>query len=325
MNEKVVQWKSYDYPKSKLGEYYVVGNEIRYIINSQNTEETKTELVSRTPFVLCGRTEPLEDGTVYYTVRYAVRNDQKEFVAKQSELLIKQSLKAILIGYGINVTDSKMLDKALEYISQCMHQYGDCLKTTSAVISNGWNEDCSLFAFGRSGVTINGVSPIQTLVTTPEHIGPFHTSGSLTGWVNYVTLILGYDVTRFLLYDAMTAPLIKPLKMEYHTFVHHGPTSSGKTAIENVISSTMGDPKSLEFIANSTKNAMLAHVSGMSDIPVDIEEATEEKARMAMADAVYDIANGKEKDRCGVDGKFRTDIKKFRTTAHVTCENPLRD
>lgn len=324
MNAKTIKWELYKCPDSKLGKYTI--NELGiFLVQTLKSGEKKVQHISRTPLVLCGRTEPLEDGTVYYTVRYAVGGEQKEFVAPLSELLIKSSLKVLLTSHGINVTDGKMLDEVMEYISLCVFHYGFMLKKTVAVVSNGWNEDCTLFALGKNGITADGIHPIQTLVTTPEHIDPFHTSGSMTGWIKAVTPIMKYDVARFLFYDAMTAPLKKLLKIESHTFVHHGPTSRGKTAIENSISSTMGNPKPLEFIANSTKNAVLAHVSGMCDTPVNIEEATEERSRIAMVDAVYDIANGKEKGRCGIDGKLRTDIKTFRTTVHVTCENPLRD
>jgi uncharacterized protein (DUF927 family) len=63
----------------------------------------------------------------------------------------------------------------------------------------------------------------------------------------------------------------------------------------------------------------------MNDIPVDLEEATDPKAREVIASAVYDINNGKDKGRCNVEGKVRDDIKTFRTAVHVTCENPLRE
>jgi len=136
---------------------------------------------------------------------------------------------------------------------------------------------------------------------------------------------MDYNISRFLFYDAMSAPLKKLLSIESHTIVHYGPTSKGKTAQENLISSTFGDPKQLEVLAGSTKNGIIAHVAGMNDIPVDLEEATVPEARKNIADAIYDIANGKEKNRCKSDSSLRDDIKTFRTTVHVTCENPLRE
>jgi uncharacterized protein (DUF927 family) len=172
--------------------------------------------------------------------------------------------------------------------------YGDKLKVTPAVESNGWNDDCSLFALGKWGITKDGISPIMSLVDTPQHFAFFNKKGTQEKWVEVVTPIMEYDVSRFLFYDAMTAPLKKPLKIESHTLVHHGTTSRGKTLQENVISSTFGDPKEMEFLAGSSKVAIIAHVSGMNDIPVDLEEATESKAREIIAQAVYDIANGKE-------------------------------
>jgi hypothetical protein len=95
--------------------------------------------------------------------------------------LNKKSLGAILTSRGINVPDNGMLGKALEYVSIFIKQFGDDLKTTDAVISNGWNDDCSLFALGNTGITINGCNKINTAVQTQAHVDPFHTKGTLEG------------------------------------------------------------------------------------------------------------------------------------------------
>jgi putative DNA primase/helicase len=263
-------WRSYEYPKTDKEQFYCgdTKNLVLYL-------KDKKELVSRTPFVLCGKTEPLADGTVYYTIRYGKK--QKEFQARETDLLQKNTLKVILTSHSINVPDNKILNQALEYISNCISYYGDKLKVTDAVVSNGWNEDNTIFALGNRGITKDGIRPIKTLVVTQAHILPFHEKGTLEKWVAVVTPIMEYDVSRFLFYDSMTAPLKKLLKIESHTLVHYGATTRGKTAQENVISSATGSPKDLEFNANSTKNSILANVAGMNDIPVDIEEATEEK------------------------------------------------
>ncbi len=315
VNDEKKKWKDYYCPESS-GNYY-------YSITKAGIEligEKESFTVSRTPFILCAKTEPLVDGTAYYTIRHG--REQKEFLAKESDLLIKNSLKTVLTSHSINVPDNKILNQALEYISMCIAGYGDNLKIIKVAESNGWNEDYSLFALGETGITGDGETPIKTLVTDSTS---FHKKGTLDEWVKTVTPIMGYDLSRFDFYDAMTAPLKKLLKIESHTLVHHGATTRGKTAQENVISSAIGNPQKLEFLADSTKNAILAYVAAMNDIPVDLEEATDPKAREVLASAVYDIANGKDKGRCTIEGKLRKDIKTFRTAVHVTCESPLRE
>jgi putative DNA primase/helicase len=310
-------WNSYTYPND--GKNYYLGSPDE--LNLYGGEFAV--LVSRTPFVLCGKSKPLLDGTVFYTIRYG--GTQKEFQARETDLLQKNTLKGILTSHSINVPDNKMLDRALEYISCCISFYGDKLKETHAVEYNGWSEDNTLFSLGKWGITKDGINPIMTLVDTPQHFAFFNKKGTLEKWVAAVTPIMEYDVSRFLFYDSMTAPLKKLLQIESHTLVHHGTTSRGKTLQENVISSTFGNPKEMEFLAGSSKVAIIAHVAGMNDIPVNLEEATESKAREIIAQAVYDIANGKEKGRGQISGKLRNDIKTFRTTVHVTCENELRE
>jgi Superfamily II helicase and inactivated derivatives len=322
VNDEKRSWHTYQYPDN----YFPVKGKIIFDNKVSPDFDGKNKFeVSRTLFTICGKTKQLDDGTVYFTIRYAHGNQQKEFQLKQSDLLNKKSLGAILTSRGINVPDNVMLGKALEYVSIFIKQFGDQLKTTDAVISNGWNEDCSLFALGETGITINGCSKINTAVSTQAHVDPFHTKGTLEGWINAVNSVMDYTISRFLFYDAMSAPLKKLLSIESHTIVHYGPTSKGKTAQENLISSTFGDPKQLEVLAGSTKNGIIAHVAGLNDIPVDLEEATVPEARKNIADAIYDIANGKEKNRCKTDSSLRDDIKTFRTTVHVTCENPLRE
>jgi putative DNA primase/helicase len=143
--------------------------------------------------------------------------------------------------------------------------------------------------------------------------------------VSAINPVMDYKISRFLFYDAMSAALKKPLKIESHSMVHYGPTSRGKTVQENINTSTVGNPKELEVLADSTKVGIIAHVAGMNDIPVNLEEATVAGARKIIAEVIYDIANGKEKNRGKKDGDQKDNIKTFRTAVHVTCENPFRD
>lgn len=209
--DKQKSWNDYEYPQKDTYDtkYKVNKNkELVFLKKDKNGNESE-ELVSRTPFVLCGKTKPLADGTVYFTIRYDNDKLQKEFQAKQSDLLIKNSLKLILAGHGINVPDNNLLNKTQEYISLCIQEYGERLKTIEAVVSNGWNEDCTLFALGETGISVNGIEPINTVVPTP-YIEPLHKRGILSDWVEGVTPIMKYDLSRFLFYDSMTAPLKKP-------------------------------------------------------------------------------------------------------------------
>ncbi|HZK70489.1 MAG TPA: DUF927 domain-containing protein, partial [Clostridia bacterium] len=315
-NDKIEEWSRYIYPD---GYDYKYGKIIREV------KDKEDEDICLTPLVLCGKSEEQEDGSRYFSIRYEVDRKQKEFMIKQEDIQNNKRLASLLGSHCINAPDTTLIKKTQSYLAQCIYKYENNLKTVPITVQNGWNEDCSVFALGKWGITADGINPIMTLVDTEQHYKYFNRVGTLKKWVAVVKPIMEYDLSRFLFYDAMTAPLKKPLKIESHTQIHHGDTGRAKSAQENVNSSTFGDPKNMEFIAGSSKVGIMAHVAGMCDIPVDIEEATGKTAKGIIAEAVYDIANGKEKGRGQTDGKLRNDIRTFRTTVHVTCENPIRE
>jgi uncharacterized protein (DUF927 family) len=295
-------------------------------------EEGEKELVpvnvpiSRTPFIICSRTEQLEDGTIYYTIRYGHGKEQKEFVCTYSDINgQKAQVKKTLAAHGINVPDNDKLKDVIEYISLYIHEFNDRLHTEKAVTNNGWNEDCTLFAMGKTGITKDKICQITTAVKDPKHNDALTTGGDMKGWIHSVHGVFEYNLTRFMFYDSMTAPLIKPLGQENIVTGHNGPTGTFKTGLAWVTSSALGNPKDLEFKADSTANAVLAHAIGMCDMPIDIEEATDEKSMSVIASSIYTLSNGADKGRCTLEGKLRSDIKPFRTSARITTENPITD
>lgn len=323
-------WKEYEYP---IG-YKADDNRVFREIETEDGEQD-FETVTRTPFILCGKTEQLEDGHIYCTIRYKSGNAQNEFVSDIFKLLIKQSLKTELTGHGINASDNEILSEAIEYISKSISEFGDNLHIEKAIQQNGWNEDFSLFAMGKIGITANGMIQIHTLVDTDKHILPFHTKGTFEGWTKAVTPSLAFPKPRYIFYDGMAAPLIRILNIEQNTLVIVGDTSTGKTGTVRVVSFTLGNPSDkkrpatcLEYIVGDSHNPLLAHASGMNDMPVHFDEATGEKAREAVSKASYQMNNGAEKQRAEGGqraGKLRNDVSGISSSVQITCEKSLTE
>lgn len=310
---------------------YTLSNDAIYtekVIMDRKTQEESIELttISRTPFIISARTEQMEDGTIYYTVRYGHNGEQKEFVCTYADINgQKAQVKKTLAAHGINVPDNDKLKDVIEYISLYIHEFNDRLHTEKAVTNNGWNEDCTLFAMGKTGITKDEICQITTAVKDQKHNDALTTHGDMKGWIHSVRDVFEYNLTRFMFYDSMTAPLIKPLGQENIVTGHNGPTGTFKTGLAWVTSSALGNPRDLEFKADSTPNAVLAHAVGMCDMPIDIEEATDEKSMSVIASSIYTLSNGADKGRCTLDGKLRRDTKPFRTSARITTENPITD
>jgi uncharacterized protein (DUF927 family) len=275
--------------------------------------------------VICGKTDPLSDGSRYYMIRYYDHGAQKEFLAKSNELQLKRKAAELLTGHCFKVTDSQKFGRVMTYIEQCLIRYGDELEIIKVAENNGWNEDFSSFAIGKEAIIESGVIPIYTTMENPLHVEVFKRKGTEEKWTESVKDLLEYDLVRFLFYDSMSACLLKLLFLEGHVFEHAGKTRSGKTTISKLIASAIGNPKDQLRNPGSSEKGIVAHVDKMCDLPTFVEEATTKRAREVVKAAIYDIANGMQKTRARIDGQMRDDIKTFKAVTHFTTEGSIRD
>src|SRR5665647_1082201 len=238
-------WSEYTYPEGYLHANGKILKRVEKINKSTNKVDVDFIGVSNSPFIICGKSNQLCDGTIYLTIRYASNladNGQYELKATMKDLSDPKIMHGILTGHGINVS-ANMKSNVIDYISESIKQLGQYLKVETAITQNGWNDDLSLFVMGRIGVTVNGLIDIHTLIDTDKHVLPFRKNGTLEGWVKAVNPMLSYPKPRYVFYDAMSAPLYKITKVEQNTLVIVGDSSQGKTATAETVSSTLGNPK----------------------------------------------------------------------------------
>ena len=109
LNYDKQEWNKYKLPRTEEWYYSIRNNKIfLYVkfIDKDGTEQTRHDEVSRTPFIITEKTEPLEDNTIFYTIRYG--ENQLEFQAKHVDLMDKQKLKTVLGSNGLNVPDNEL-------------------------------------------------------------------------------------------------------------------------------------------------------------------------------------------------------------------------
>lgn len=327
VNDKVCEFEKYIYPEGysiKNGKIIKTEDKMDYKTGEVETIENP---ISLTPFILCKRTQPELNKNQYYTIRYPISRfsiEQGEFTVPTTEFSDLNIMHKTLAAHGINVLAEQRKD-INEYINKFIYELGHLLKVEPLIERNGWNDDNTVFAIGKAGITTDKIIPITTLVKGSKHCDSFVQKGTFKGWVSTIEPVMEYDLSRFMFYDSMTAPLIKLLNQENIVTCHSGESSRGKTLLAWIATSTMGNPKELQCKADSTANAVLAHVVGFCDMPVDIEEVTIEKTLETMPSVIYTLSNGMDKGRCTIDGTLRDDIKSFRTSARITTENPLSD
>ena len=329
INNLVREWKDYEVPAVENGEYQIREPGIFRVIETVNEGKKQnspvTKDVCRTPFVLCGISEPLNDDLVYYKIRYATYNgDVKEFWASQSTLLSKKELKTFFLSKGINCPENSLLIETLDHISRCIAEFGPRFKKEFSAKRNGWNADKSIFVLGNRGITAKGTQPVLALADG-KGFPELDAKGNIQGWIDGIISFSKYDNTkilRFKMYDAMTAPLKSVLGVESHCTDHYSNTSCGKTLTSQIALSMIGDAEQLTIGAKSTQKGILVHGRDFSDLPILIDESSD--AGDNLADLVYTLTSNKGRVKSTVTGA-RDGGEEYHTTVMFTGERPIRD
>ena len=329
INNIVREWKDYEVPAVENGEYQIREPGIFRVIESvnegKNQNQSVTKDVCRTPFVLCGISEPLNDDSMYYKIRYSTyTRDIKEFWASQSTLLSKKELKTFFLSKGINCPENSLLIETLDYISRSIAEFGPRLKKEFSSKRNGWNADRSIFVLGNRGITAKGTQPVLA-VADEKGFPELDKAGTLQEWVDGVRSFLEYDTTkiiRFKMYDALTALLKAILGVESHCTDHYSNTSCGKTLSAWIALSMIGDAEQMTIGAKSTQKGILVHVRDFSDLPILIDESSD--AGDNLSDLVYTLTSNKGRVKSTVTG-VRDGGEEYHTTIMFTGERPIRD
>jgi uncharacterized protein (DUF927 family) len=324
INDEIKEWGQYVLPSVENGRYQVDGYGVYRIKETVNETTNFTNEITidvcRTPFVLCGVSQPLNESEVYFKVRFATFDRIiKEFWASQSVLLSKKELKTKFLAQGINCPENELLNQTMEYISLSIEQFGAKFKKEFSARRNGWNEDQSVFVIGKRAITAEGIFPV--LSTDDSGYPMLEKKGTLEGWMKIAPL-LDYDLIRFKFYDMFTAIINAPLGLESHVTDHWGNSGSGKTFSAQAALSAVGDPEGLTFPAKSTLKGILVWIEGLSDLCVLIDETSD--AGQHIKDLVYPLTSNKGRVKSGQRGE-REGGEKYRTTAMLTGEQPIRD
>ncbi len=326
INNIVREWKDYEVPAVEKG-YYTIRNAGLFRICETIDEETHekkyfTKDVCRTPFVICGVSEPLKGDQIYFKIRYSTyTGDVREFWASQSTLLSRKELKTVFLSKGINCPENILLVETIDYISRCIAEFGPRLKKEYSAKQTGWSEDKSIFVLGDRAISLDGIKPILS-VGNNKGFPELEKKGTLEGWIEGTKEILNFELIRFKCYDAMSAPLKSILGVESHATDHYGNTSCGKTFSAQIPLSMIGDAEGLTIGAKSTAKGILVHIRDFSDLPVLIDESSD--AGEHLADLVYPLTSNKGRVKSTVDGQ-RDGGEEFHTSTMFTGEKPIRD
>lgn len=326
INNIIKPWTQYKVPAINTKEHYELRDYkiLRYVesVSEDGEQIFYTKDVCRTPFVLCGVSEPLRDDTLYYKIRYLSYGENiKEFWASQSDLLSKNELKKLFLQKGINCPENLLLVETLEYISRSIADFGARLKKEHSTKQCGWNDDKTIFVIGNRAVSTNGIETVLT-IGNGKGFSELEIKGTLDGWISGTKEIFEYDLVRFKAYDAFTAPLNAILGLESHITDHYGNTSCGKTFTSWIALSMFGDAEGLTLGAKGSMKGLLVTIRDFSDLPLLIDESSD--AGEHLSDLVYPLTSNKGRVTSTTD-KQRDGGEEYHTSTMFTGEKPIRD
>lgn len=136
-------------------------------------------------------------------------------------------------------------------------------------------------------------------------------AGTLSAWVNMVKEeVLGQTAMELILaagFSAMFVPRLQSVSGHKALFIHMvGNSSVGKTTAEMLALSAFAHPECERLFKHwiNTKNALIGSLDGNFGFPMVIDES-EESNLSDFSDTIYNISQGKGKERAKPDGGIR--------------------
>ncbi|MGA9189985.1 MAG: DUF927 domain-containing protein [Methanosarcina sp.] len=326
-SEVLDNWSEYITPAVDNG-YYIIDYHgiirVEERLGKDGDISEKCIDVCRSPFILCGISQPVNGTGTYYKLRFTTsKGCTKEAWVNHSDLITKKGINDQLVSLDINCPENGLQRETIEYVSRSIAEFSRFYKTEYSAAQCGWNEDKTIFVLGTRMITSDGVTDLLP-IGIDSNFEELNKNGTLEAWMEATEPILSHDLARFKAYDAFTAPINYLLGVESHMCDHYGDTSTGKTLTSKIALSMVGKPGKggLSYTADSTPKGLLIRVKEHSDLPILIDETS--KAGESFATVVYAIANEMGRVKSTKDGKSDGG-ETYRSTVLVTGENSLRD
>ena len=153
----------------------------------------------------------------------------------------------------------------------------------------------------------------------------FEPTGDRENWLSVYDNFKRFKYFRLAVAAALAAPLLNILHLRNMTLQFWSQSGNGKTAILKFADSVYKNPLPL-FKFGSSFTAIEARCLSLCDLPVCVDELKaadrDKKARATIDVFAHLIEGGASKGRGTVEGEL-CEIRKFRTIAIITGENPL--
>lgn len=198
----------------------------------------------------------------------------------------------------------------------------------------GWTEDKTGFVLGTTMITSDDELNVLCDPSMPTDIAvDFGTSGTLEDWVANIDRLYnrpGAEPFQFALCHAIGSVLVEFMgSSNWHglplAFTGHGGT--GKSTIAKVACGFYGNPKFMERQTGeqgSTLNAAIKRIAIMGSLPMLLDEFSG-RSPDELTRTGYALANGRDKERLGTNGKFSTVGGEWFKNSFITSNDSIHE
>lgn len=277
-----------------------------------------------------------EDGEWHLNIRF-LRQDKQwdEFDLPTRHLGEKFGLAAQLAAHEIILTGPKGQNHVVEYLRTYLLdlQKHGVEQTTYSFC--GWVEDNSAVVIGNRHISLTTEKEILAgkHVRAAGYARDLGRSGSVQDWVTAVDSVYnrpGAEPYQFAIAAAFASPLVDITQAQnWHgiPIAITGGGGNGKTTVAKVACSIYGTAS--EFLIASGKqaatfNALMGRIGVMRHLPVIFDEFTN-REHHEVCDLMYNLSNGKPKDRMKSDGTMMEQVFDWKAITFLTSNNSIQE
>jgi len=292
------------------------------IVGKGDKEKTIKAYISGTPFFVSAMGKNIDTDDVHIRVTFLSRSNLiRELIIPLHDAMRKNTV-TVLIGRGILFTDNEA-GYVTSYLKSCIESNQELPQITK-VDKNGWKKDqhgVPFFVCGKKAYTAH-----EEIDVIPSHeqqfdgLGPHGEVGDWTEGINEA--LRDFTLLRFKTYTALSAALLRPLRVQSFLQDHYGETGAGKSCSSDLALSVWGNSDKLRFNGDTTQTAAEHIAATMCDLPIYLDETGTQLKKEVLTAIVYMVANEIGRMRGKKDGGLR-DIQTWKTVAMTTGEKPI--
>jgi len=276
------------------------------------------------------------EGTWIVQWRAKERNGRwREFFMPTSELASTDQMAKTFAAHEVFLTRTKNARNNMAEFAETLIKTLQAWRIETKTYKQfGWTEDRKGFVIGTTMITEKGEEQVLCDPDMPEDVAvDFGTSGTIEEWVANIDTLYnrpGAEPFQFALCHAMGSILVELFgSSNWHglplAFTGHGGT--GKSTASKIACGFYGKPKYMERQTGeqgSTLNAAIKRIAIMGAVPVLLDEFSGRSAD-ELTRTGYALANGRDKERLGSNGKFSTVGGQWFKNSFITSNDSIHE